>query len=109
MKENFNEKTTKDKNVYIVMRILRMVFWVCVVYFAFQSFQSGEYISMPLVLGLLMVPVGIYNILSHRKQFQGSTEEQKQFNKIVVRSVILAPIIVVVFLAITVLIKLKTG
>ena len=109
MKENYSEKTTKDKNVYIVMRILRMVFWVCVVYFAFQSFQSGEYISKPLVLGLLMVPVGIYNILSHRKQFQGSTEEQKQFNKIVVRSVILAPIIVVVFLAITVLIKLKTG
>ena len=109
MKENYSENTTKDKNVYIVMRILRMVFWVCVVYFAFQSFQSGEYISKPLVLGLLMVPVGIYNILSHRKQFQGSTEEQKQFNKIVVRSVILAPIIVVVFLAITVLIKLKTG
>ena len=109
MKENYSEKTTKDKNVYIVMRILRMVFWVCVVYFAFQSFQSGEYISKPLVVGLLMVPVGIYNILSHRKQFQGSAEEQKQFNKIVVRSVILAPIIVVVFLAITVLIKLKTG
>ena len=109
MKENYSEKTTKDKNVYIVMRILRIAFWVCVVYFAFQSFQSGEYISKPLVLGLLMVPVGIYNILSHRKQFQGSTEEQKQFNKIVVRSVILAPIIVVVFLAITVLIKLKTG
>ena len=109
MKENYSENTTKDKNVYIVMRILRMVFWVCVVYFAFQSFQSGEYISKPLVLGLLMVPVGIYNILSHRKQFQGSTEEQKQFNKIVVRSVILAPIIVVVFLTITVLIMLKTG
>ena len=109
MKENYSENTTKDKNVYIVMRILRMVFWVCVVYFAFQSFQSGEYISKPLVVGLLMVPVGIYNILSHRKQFQGSTEEQKQFNKIVVRSVILAPIIVVVFLTITVLIMLKTG
>ena len=109
MKENYSEKTTKDKNVYIVMRILRIVFWVCVVYFAFQSFQAGEYISKPLVVGLLMVPVGIYNILSHRKQFQGSAEEQKQFNKIVVRSVILAPIIVVVFLAITVLIKLKTG
>lgn len=109
MKENYSEKTTKDKNVYIVMRILRIVFWVCVVYFAFRSFQAGEYISKPLVVGLLMVPVGIYNILSHRKQFQGSAEEQKQFNKIVVRSVILAPIIVVVFLAITVLIKLKTG
>ena len=109
MKENYSEKTTKDKNVYIVMRILRIAFWVCVVYFAFQSFQSGEYISKPLVVGLLMVPVGIYNILSHRKQFQGSTEEQKQFNKIVVRSVILAPIIVVVFLTITVLIMLKTG
>ena len=109
MKENYSEKTTKDKNVYIVMRILRIAFWVCVVYFAFQSFQAGEYISKPLVVGLLMVPVGIYNILSHRKQFQGSAEEQKQFNKIVVRSVILAPIIVVVFLAITVLIKLKTG
>ena len=109
MKENYSEKTTKDKNVYIVMRILRIVFWVCVVYFAFQSFQSGEYISKPLVLGLLMVPVGIYNILSHRKQFQGSAEEQKQFNKIVVCSVILAPIIVVVFLTITVLIMLKTG
>lgn len=109
MKENYSEKTTKDKNVYIVMRILRIVFWVCVVYFAFQSFQTGEYISKPLVVGLLMVPVGINNILSHRKQFQGSTEEQKQFNKIVVRSVILAPIIVVVFLTMTVLIKLKTG
>ena len=108
MKENYSEKTTKDKNVYIVMRIIRIVFWVCVVYFAFLSFQAGEYISKPLAVGLLMVPVGIYNILSHRKRFQGSDGERKQFNKIVVRSVILAPIIVIVFLTVTVLIMLKT-
>ena len=109
MKENFMEKTTKEKAVFIIMRILRIVFWICVVYFAFQSFQAGEYISKPLVVGLLIVPVGIYNILSHRKRFQGSDEERKQFNKIVIRSVILAPIIMAVFLTITVLIMLRTG
>lgn len=109
MKDNFNEKITKNKNVYIVMRILRIAFWVCVVYFAFLSFQAGEYISKPLVVGLIMVSVGIYNIFSHRKRFQGSDEERKQFNEIVVRSVILTPIILTVFLTIAVLISLKMG
>ena len=109
MKHNLNEKTPQQKTIYYAMRALRIVFWVCVAYFIFLSIKSGEYISKPLVIGLLVIPVGIYNILSIRKSFQGSEAERKQFNKIVLRSVILTPIIVVVFLTVVVLIKLKMG
>ena len=109
MKHNLNEKPPQQKIMYYVMRALRILFWVCVAYFIFLSFKSGEYISKPLIVGLLVIPVGIYNILSIRKNFQGSEAERKQFNKIVLRSVILAPIIVAVFVTVVVLIKLKMG
>ena len=109
MKNNLDEKNTKEKMIYAAMRMLRIAFWVCVAYFAFLSFKAGEYISKPLVVGLLIVPAGIYNIIQIRKSFQGSDEERKTFNKIVIRSVILGLIIMMVFVTVVVLIKLKMG
>ena len=71
------------------------------------SIQMGQHVSMPLIGCILLIIVGIYRIASIRKRFQGSDEEQKKFNKIVLRSVILAPIIVAAFLTVVVWVKLK--
>jgi len=108
MKGELREKTTREKIIYVTMWVLRITFCVCLVYLIFEGIKTGELPSTPLVLWLLVFPVGIYNIVSARNRHQGSEEDRKKFNKIVIRSVILAPIILAVFLTITVWIMLKT-
>ena len=99
----------KDKTMRSLMRILRIVFWVCVAFFAFLSFKEGEYISKPLVIGLIMVPVGVYNLITIRKNYQGSKEDRKKFNKIVISSVILAIVIVAALITTVVYVKYNVG
>ena len=99
----------KDKTMRILMRILRIAFWVCVAFFAFLSFKEGEYISKPLVIGLIMVPVGVYNLITIRNNYQGSKEDRKKFTKIVISSVILAIVIVAALITTVVYVKYNVG
>lgn len=99
----------KDKTMRSLMRILRIVFWVCVAFFAFLSFKEGEYISKPLVIGLIMVPVGVYNLITIRNNYQGSKEDRKKFTKIVISSVILAIVIVAALITTVVYVKYNVG
>ena len=99
----------KDKTMRILMRILRIAFWVCVAFFAFLSFKEGAYISKPLVIGLIMVPVGVYNLITIRNNYQGSKEDRKKFTKIVISSVILAIVIVAALITTVVYVKYNVG
>jgi len=81
MNDNLNQKTPNNPKKPIMLRVLRIAFWICVAYFAFISIKSGKYISKPLIIGLLIVPVGIYNIISIRKQYQSSEEDKHKFKK----------------------------
>lgn len=99
----------KDKTMRSLMRILRIVFWVCVAFFAFLSFKEGAYISKPLVIGLIMVPVGVYNLITIRNNYQGSKEDRKKFTKIVISSVILAIVIVAALITTVVYVKYNVG
>jgi len=103
MKKNLGEGTEKEKITNNIMRALRIAFWVCAAYYIFLSLKAGEFQAKPLLIGLLFVPVGIYNIIRIRRQFQGSAEEKKKFNKIFIRSVILTIIIMTAFVAGTVI------
>jgi len=58
---------------------------------------------------VLLVVVGIFRIVKNRNRFQGSEKERREFKMIVNRSLILAPIIAIAFIAIVVLIKIKFG
>lgn len=64
---------------------------------------------LPLAASVVIVLVGIFRLIATRKKFQGSEESRKQYNKIVAKSIILAPIIVIIFIALVVLIRLKFG
>lgn len=90
-----------------VIGIVSAVILLLLAYKFVLSIQMGQHVSMPLIGCILLIIVGIYRIASIRKRFQGSDEEQKKFNKIVLRSVILAPIIVAAFLTVVVWVKLK--
>lgn len=99
----------KDKTMRSLMRILCIAFWACVACFAFLSFKEGAYISKPLVIGLIMVPVGVYNLITIRNNYQGSKEDRKKFTKIVISSVILAIVIVAALITTVVYVKYNVG
>ena len=63
----------------------------------------------PLIFTGLIAIVGIIRIIRVRNSYQGSEEEKREFNRIVRRSVILAPIIAIAFIAIVVFLRLKIG
>ena len=99
----------KNNTMHVLMKILRIAFWVCVACFAFLSFKEGKYISKPLVIGLIMVPVGVYNLITIRNNYQGSKEDRKKFNKIVISSLILAIVIVAALITTVVYVKYNVG
>lgn len=109
MKKKFSELTRQEQIVYIIRWILQIAIAFIFVYVVFLRIKTGQHIPMPLIACILLVIIGLFRISSARNRHQGSEEERKKFNKIVVRSVILAPIIVAIFLTIIVLMKLKLG
>ena len=97
------------KKSSIITWIISIIALLFIAYRIILSVKTGQHVPMPLIGCILLVIIGISRIISARNQHQGSEEDQKKFNKIVIRSVILAPIILAIFLTVVVLIKLKMG
>ena len=98
-----------SKKASVIYKILSGFILLFFVYRIILGIRAGQHIPMPLFGCVLLILVGLYRIFAIRKSFQGSDEERKTFNKIVIRSVILGLIIMVVFVTVVVLVKLKMG
>ena len=84
------KKTTQEKLVYIVLWALRIGILLFYAYQLYLFITTGEYIPIPLTICLILVLIGIPNIISIRRRYQGSVTEQKQFNRMLVRSILIA-------------------
>ena len=93
----------------IIKTILNVAIVLFIAFFFVIRIVTGEFIPLPLAATILIALVGVSRIVATRKRFQGSEEGRKEFNKIFLRSAILAPIIVVIFIAVVLFIKLKLG
>ena len=109
MKNTFNQKTKQEKILYIIRCLLNVAVVIFIASMFFLRIKTGQHIPMPLVASVVIVLLGVSRIISARNRHQGSNEDRKKFNKIVIRSVILGPIIAIVFITVVVLIKLKMG
>ncbi len=109
MKKKFSETTKSEQIMYIIRWILQIAVVLILAYIVFLRVKMGQHIPMPLIGCAFLVILGLFHISSIHKRHQSTIEEHKKFNQIVVRSIILAPIIVAIFLTIIVLIKLKIG
>ena len=96
----------KFSTIQTILNVAVVVFIAC---FFVVRIKTGEYMPLPLAASILIVLVGVSRIIATRKRFQGSEESRKEYKKIVTKSVILAPIIAIAFIALVVLIKLKSG
>ena len=96
----------KPNIIQTVLNVSIVVFIAC---FFILRIKTGEYLPLPLAASILIALVGVSRIIANRKKFQGSDEGRRQYNKIVVKSLILAPIITIAFIALVVFIKLKLG
>ena len=106
MNNHFSEKTKQKQILCVGLWILQIIVFLILAYVVFLRFKTEQHIAMPVIGCVLLVIIGISRIVLARNRYQGD-EGEKQFNKIVWRSVILAPIIVTVFIVIVVLIKLQ--
>ena len=95
MKKNLNSKT--------ILKILGIVILLFYAYMSFLRIRTGEYIPVPLIVGGLIVLVVIFRILAIRKDYQNRTGDNKEFNKVFLRSVILAILIVTCIVVVAVL------
>ena len=93
--------------MYVIRWILQIVLFLVFAYIIVLRIKAGQHIPMPLIGCVLLVLIGISRIISARDRHQGSEEDRKKFNKIVIRSVILAPVLAFAFIAIVVLIRLN--
>lgn len=96
----------KPNIIQTVLNVSIVVFIAC---FFILRIKTGEYLPLPLAASILIALVGVSRIIANRKKFQSSDEGRGQYNKIVVKSLILAPIITIAFIAVVVFIKLKLG
>lgn len=98
-----------NKKTALISRIACIAFLLYFVYRLILGVKTGQHVPMPLIGCALMVLVGLFRIFTIRKDFQGSEEDRKKFSKIVIRSVILALIIVAVFVTVVVLVKVNSS
>jgi len=98
-----NEKTRK------IIRIIHIIVAVVVTCAVLWRLFTGEFVPhLVFLLLLVLAPFKFYNThVVTKKQFEDSGRGD-EYKKIVVRSAILAPIIVAVFITIAVLIMLNT-
>ena len=92
-----------NKKAAIISRIACIAFLLFLVYRIFLGIKTGQHVPMPLIGCALMVLVGLFRISAIRKDFQGSEEERKKFNKIVLKSIVLGILIITVFVVCSVL------
>lgn len=97
MKEN-NNNTFRS-----ILKVLRIVFYLCFAFYIYLRFKTGEYISIPLVIWILILPEGIYNILTIRQQYQGNDADKKKLKSIFIKSILLALIITSIVIIVAVL------
>ena len=95
MKKNLSSKT-----VLIILGIVILLFYACK---TFLSLQAGEHIPTPFIIAGLIVLVGIYRIYTIRKDYQNRTGDNKEFNKVFLRSVVLSILIVTCVVVVAVL------
>ena len=99
-------RNNKDKIIHLVQILTRILILpiMCAI-----SYGTKSYVPMVLGVAALVILLGISRIKLIGQRFQGSEESQKEYKKIVTRSVILAPIIAIAFIALVVIIRLKLG
>jgi len=95
MKKNFSSKT--------ILRLLGIVILLFYVYMTFLRIKAGQHIPVPLIAAGLIVLVGAYRIYTIRKDYQSRTGDNKEFNKVFLRSVLLAILIVTCVVVVAVL------
>ena len=93
----------------IIQTVLNLCIVLFIACFFILRIKTGEYLPLPLAASIIIVLVGASRIIANRRKFQCSEEGRQQYNKIVVKSVILGPIIAIAFIALVVFIKLKLG
>ena len=86
-----------SKKATLITRIACIAFLLFFAYRLILGFKTGQYVPMPLIGCALMVLVGLFRIFAIRKDFQGTEENRKKFNKIVLKSIGLSILIVTVF------------
>jgi len=95
VKKNFSSKT--------ILKILGILILLFYAYMTFLRIRAGQYIPVPLIAAGLIVLVGIYRIYTIRKDYQSRTGDNKEFNKVFLRSVVLAILIVTCVVIVAVL------
>ena len=90
----------KGNKVYRILKIGIFLFYMLMLFF---SIKAGHYIAKPLAIGGLIALVGLYNIIQIRINYKSRTGDNKEFNKVFLRSVILAFLIVGSIVVVTVL------
>lgn len=92
-----------NKKAVIISRIACIAFLLFFVYRLILGSKTGQHVSMPMIGCVLMVLIGLFRIFTIREDFQGSEEDRKKFNKIVLKSIALSILIVTVFVVCVVL------
>ena len=109
MKNTFHQKTKQEKILYVIRCLLNIAVVIFIASMFILRIKTRQHIPMPLVASVVIVLLGISRLISARNRHQGSEEDRQKFNKIVIRSAILGPIIAIAFITVVVLIKLKLG
>lgn len=69
------------------------------------SYGTKSYVPMFFGIVALIILLGISRIKLIGQRFKGNDEEKQTFKKIVIRSIILAPILVAIFITIVILLS----
>ena len=95
-------ENNKERIIHLVQILIRVLILptMCAI-----SYGTKSYIPMVFGIGVLIILLGISRIKLIGKRFQESDEKKQTFKKIVIRSIILAPILVAIFITIVILIS----
>jgi len=98
-------KINKERIIHLLQIVIKVLILpvMCAI-----SYGTKSYVPMVLGLAALIMLFGISRIKLIDRRFEGSEEERQNYRRIVIRSIILAPIIVIVFVTIVVIISLNS-
>ena len=103
MKKRLDKKTRSEKIMYMLRWVLGAILLLLAAYRIYLYAATGQHAPRPLIVSLLGVLFGIFCIIRVRNNHQDSDEERRKFNKIVIRSILLAILIVFCVIVATVL------
>ena len=93
-------KFNKERIIHLMQIAIRVLILpiMCAI-----SYGTKSYVPMVFAISVLVILMGISRIKLIGSKFQENEDDKQAFKKIVIRSIILAPIITFAFLAIAVL------